>query len=429
MKNKKVQRTNLFFAKMIAYGGDGMNKSWETDTFHFLKEHHAPYGLMNGYGMTEMAGSVCTSNHKFPVMLPFFSNNIKILDIDTGEELGYDQEGEICVSGPGMMNDEMLRFYWKLGKGISSMSEQFGYGMGFYKTVSDDLKSILPDVKSFSPTNLKYMRYFYEMYPDAVICPQVEDELITDANRPQVGDDLQIIFRIPWGHNKIILDKCKGNSAKALFYIRKTIENNWSRDVLLNFLGTDLYERQGKAITNFSNTLPIEQSDLAQAITKDPYNFDFLTLRERYDEKELKDALIEKVNNFLMELGTGFAYMGREVRIEVGDTEKFIDMLFYNTQRHCYVVVEIKTGKFDSSYAGQLGTYVVAVNHQMKTEADNPTLGLLICKDMDKVEAQYALESTSQPLGISSYELSKLIPEEFKGSMPTIEEIEAELNE
>lgn len=163
--------------------------------------------------------------------------------------------------------------------------------------------------------------------------------------------------------------------------------------------------------------------------TFDSFLNDFLILRERYDEKELKDALIEKVNNFLMELGTGFAYMGREVRIEVGDTEKFIDMLFYNTQRHCYVVVEIKTGKFDSSYAGQLGTYVVAVNHQMKTEADNPTLGLLICKDMDKVEAQYALESTSQPLGISSYELSKLIPEEFKGSMPTIEEIEAELNE
>ena len=183
----------------------------------------------------------------------------------------------------------MLRFYWKLGKGISSMSEQFGYGMGFYKTVSDDLKSILPDVKSFSPTNLKYMRYFYELYPDAVICPQVEDELITDANRPQVGDDLQIIFRIPWGHNKIILDKCKGNSAKALFYIRKTIENNWSRDVLLNFLGTDLYECQGKAITNFSNTLPIEQSDLAQVITKDPYDFDFLTLRERYDKKELNE--------------------------------------------------------------------------------------------------------------------------------------------
>ena len=154
-----------------------------------------------------------------------------------------------------------------------------------------------------------------------------------------------------------------------------------------------------------------------------------MTLREQYDEKELKDALINKVNNFLIELGTGFAYMGREVRITVGEVEKFIDMLFYNTQRHCYVVVEIKTGKFDSSYAGQLGTYVVAINHQMKTENDNPTLRLLICKDMDKVEAQYALESTSQSLGISSYELSKLIPEEFKGSLPTIEEIEAELKD
>lgn len=162
--------------------------------------------------------------------------------------------------------------------------------------------------------------------------------------------------------------------------MRKTLENNWSRDVLVNFLDTDLFERQGKAITNFANTLPSVQGDLAQAITKDPYNFDFLTLREQYDEKELKDALINKVNNFLIELGTGFAYMGREVRITVGEVEKFIDMLFYNTQRHCYVVVEIKTGKFDSSYAGQLGTYVVAINHQMKTENDNPTLGLLICK-------------------------------------------------
>ena len=271
------------------------------------------------------------------------------------------------------------------------------------------------------------MRYFYELYPEAENYPQVEDELNGHKNYPQVGDDLKLIFRIPWGHNKLILDKCKGNTEKALFYVKKTIENNWSRDVLLNFLGTDLFERQGKAITNFTATLPSDQSDLAQAITKDPYNFDFLTLREKYDEKELKDALINKVNNFLMELGTGFAYMGREVRIEVGEVEKFIDMLFYNTQRHCYVVVEIKTGKFDSSYAGQLGTYVVAVNHQLKTESDNPTLGLLVCKDMDKVEAQYALESTSQPLGISSYELSKLVPEEFKGSMPTIEEIEAEL--
>ena len=327
------------------------------------------------------------------------------------------------------VNEEMLRFYWTLGKGISLLSRKYGYGSEFYKTVSNDLRDVFPEIKSFSPTNLKYMRYFYEMYPLVQNRPQAVDGLAVEENSPQAVDELEVIFKVPWGHNRTIIDKCKGNVDKALFYIKKTLENNWSRDVLLNFLDTGLYERHGKAITNFSNTLPVEQSDLAQAITKDPYNFDFLTLREKYDEKELKDALTDKVNNFLIELGTGFAYMGREVRIEVGETEKFIDMLFYNTQRHCYVVVEIKTGKFDSSYAGQLGTYVVAVNHQMKTDADNPTLGILICKDMDKVEAQYALESTSQPLGISSYVLSKLIPEEFRGSMPTIEEIEAGLQE
>ncbi len=210
------------------------------------------------------------------------------------------------------------------------------------------------------------------MYPEILNRPQLGDDSENELNRPQTGDDLEnAIFFIPWGHNKVIIDKCKGDSAKALFYVKKT-------------------------------------------------------LREKYDEKELKDALINKAEKFLMELGTGFAYMGREVRIEVGDTEKFIDMLFYNTKRHCYVVLEVKTGKFDSSYAGQLGTYVVAVNHQIKSEEDNPTVGLLICKDLDKVEAQYALESSSQPIGVSSYELSKLIPEEFKGSMPTIEEIEAE---
>ena len=325
-------------------------------------------------------------------------------------------------------NSDMLRFYWSLGRDIVGMSEKNNYGSGFYKNISDDLKDIFPDIKSFSPTNLKYMRYFYEMYPEVSNRQLAVDDFEDAENRQQVVDDLgqSIIFLIPWGHHVQILGKCKNNPQKALFYVKKILENNWSRDVLLNFLDTDLYERQGKAVTNFALTLPAEQSDLAQAMTKDPYRFDFLTLREKYDEKELKDALINKAEKFLMELGTGFAYMGREVRIEVGDTEKFIDMLFYNTKRHCYVVLEVKTGKFDSSYAGQLGTYVVAVNHQIKSEEDNPTVGLLICKDLDKVEAQYALESSSQPIGVSSYELSKLIPEEFKGSMPTIEEIEAE---
>ena len=330
------------------------------------------------------------------------------------------------------VNDEMLRFYWTLGRDMELIKEYYAWGSRFYEQISNDLKKELPDVNSFSPRNLLYMHQFYRLFPDSEMTKQLVSQFDTQDIEKQPVSQIRVndeIFRIPWGHMVQIINKCGNDREKALFYVRKTIDNNWSRAVLLNFLDTDLFERQGKAVTNFAQTLPKPQSDLAQAITRDPYNFDFLTIREKYNEKELKDALMDKVENFLMELGTGFAFMGREVRLEVGNKEKFLDMLFYNTRRHCYVVVEVKAVDFDSSFAGQLGTYVVAVNHQIKTELDNPTIGLLICKGMDRVEAQYALESTSQPLGVSSYELSRLIPEDFKGSMPTIEEIEAELSD
>lgn len=314
------------------------------------------------------------------------------------------------------VNGEMLRFYWTMGRDIAEMSKNAKYGSQFYKTISSDLKEIFPNVNSFSITNLKYMRYFYELYPEV-------------ENRQQLDDDFDtnLIFCIPWGHHMFLLNKCKGDQRKALFYIKKIVENNWSRALLQHHLDLNLYEREGKALTNFDKTLPTIQSDLAQAMTKDPYNFDFLAIREDFDEKELKNSLVSDVSDFLLELGKGFAYMGREVRLAVGETEKFLDLLFYNTNAHCYVVVEVKAGNFDSSYAGQLGTYVVAVNHQLKSEQDEPTVGLLVCRGLDKIEAQYALESSSQPLGISSYELSKLIPDKFKGSMPTIQEIEEEL--
>ncbi|MBR3142771.1 MAG: DUF1016 family protein [Clostridiales bacterium] len=338
------------------------------------------------------------------------------------------------------VNGEMLRFYWGLGRDISLLSKEADYGSNFYKTISGDLKDVFPDIKSFSPTNLKYMRYFYEMYPDIEIRQQTTDELAISENRPQLVDDLdqtenrpqpvddlKMIFYIPWGHNRMILDKCKGNPEKALFYVKKTLENNWSRAVLMNFLDTDLYERQGKAITNFSLTLPAEQSELAQAITKDPYNFDFISIREKYDEKELKDALMDNIERFLMELGNGFAYAGREVELNIGKTENFIDLLFYNYKLHCFVVIEVKIGEFKSADMGQLGTYMVAVNHQMKGEKDEPTLGLIICKSRDSVKARYALEASSQPMGIAVYDINRFLPEDYRSSLPTIEEIEAEL--
>lgn len=192
-------------------------------------------------------------------------------------------------------------------------------------------------------------------------------------------------------------------------------------------LDTDVYERQGKAVTNFAATLAAPQGDLAQEITKDPYNFDFPSIRERYDERELKDALMDNITKFLLELGTGFAFVGREYRLTIGSKEKFVDMLFYHIRLRCYVVLEVKVTEFDPGYMGQLGTYVVAVNRQLKTDEDAPTIGLLVCKSLDKIEAQYALEGTSQPIGVSGYELAKLLPEDYQGSLPTIEEIEQEL--
>ena len=328
------------------------------------------------------------------------------------------------------VNEEMLEFYWQLGKDISNKERKHDYGKAFFKNLSLDLQNVLPDVKSFSVTNLHYMKWFYELYPDVQILPQLEVELNTDTNLPQVGvNSEQIIFMIPWGHNKLIIDKCKNNKEKALFFVRKTLENNWSRAVLMNFLDTNLYEREGKAISNFTLTLPKIESDLAQAMTRDPYNFDFLTLREGYDEKELKDALMANVQQFLLELGMGFAFVGREYRLVVGETEQFLDMLFYNINNHCYVVVEVKTRDFKPEDMGQLGTYIAAVDGILKNDEDNQTVGLLICKSKDNVLAQYAVNSMITPIGISEYKLSNIIPENFKSSMPTIEEIERELQD
>lgn len=332
------------------------------------------------------------------------------------------------------VNSEMLQFYWSLGRDIVMLHAESRWGDKFVKTLSADLRAKLPGVKGLSETSIGYAKRFYLLYSKCcVIHPQLGGESGNDmtepASAPQSVGEFQdsVIWRIPWGHHKYIIDKFFNAPEKALFFVQKTLENNWSRNVLLNFMDTDLFERQGKAISNFKLSLPVPQSDLAQEMTKDPYKFDFLTMTEGYREKELKEALEINIRNFLLELGTGFAYMGREYRIVIGQTEKFIDMLFYNLNLRCYVVVEFKTGKFESEYIGQLGTYVAAVNHILKKDIDNPTLGLLICKSKDNVLAQYALESTSQPIGVSEYELAKLYPSDFKSSLPSIEDIEQEL--
>lgn len=312
------------------------------------------------------------------------------------------------------VNSSLLQFYWNLGKDISERNLDNKYGSQFYKQLSDDLTAQIPNVKGFSPTNLKYTKYFYELYSES------------DGNRPQPVDDLetQQIFSIPWGHQRCIIDRCQGDRNRALFFVHKTIDHNWSRNVLLNFLDTDLYERQGKALTNFKQQLPAPESDLAQELTKDPYNFDFLTLADVFKERELENALVDNMTRFLMELGTGFSYMGRQYRIKVGESEFFIDLLFYNTRIHAYCVIELKAATFKPEHLGQLSFYVSAVNHELKSEMDNPTIGILICKDKDEIVAKYALDTINSPIGISEYQLSKLYPADFKSSLPTIEEIE-----
>ena len=339
-------------------------------------------------------------------------------------------------------NRTLLEYYWSLGRDIADKQYANTYGTKFYETLSHDMRSEMPGEKGFSEGNIRYMYRFYKLYSQYIenLLHPVEESAPTNLLRgvedfkstkhPQGADDLIAeICSIPWFHQQRIIDKCKGDAKKALFFVRKVIENSWGRDVLLNFLGTDLYERQAKALTNFSKTLPAPQSDLAQQTTKDPYVFNFLAMTEDYNERELEDALVANVTKFLVELGTGFAYMGRQYRLQVGEKEIFIDLLFYNTRIHAYCCVELKTGSFEASHLGQLGLYVTAVNHQLKTEYDNPTIGLLICKDKDNIEAQYSLEAYNLPLGISQYELSRLIPREIKSSLPSIEQIESTLEQ
>ncbi len=352
------------------------------------------------------------------------------------------------------VNQVMLQFYWELGKDIVEKKAESRWGSGFMKNLSRDLKEVNPDATCFSETNLLYMKNFYRLYQPYITpqdveqitqqvaeqninTPQTEEQFTQQAVEqkentitPQLGEQIRNdIFSIGWGHHKVLIDKYSKQPEKALFFVRQTVESGWSRNMLLNFMGTDLYERQGKALTNFQRTLPEETSDLARELTKDPYDFAFTGITGKYNEALLKEKLLGNITQFLLELGTGFGYLGKEYRLHVGDREQFIDLLFYNLKLSCYVVIEVKIGKFEFADIGQLGGYVVACNHTLRKEGrDNPTIGLLICKEKDRVQAQYALESSSQPLAISEYELEKFYPEKVEGTIPTIEEIEAKLS-
>lgn len=352
------------------------------------------------------------------------SNNITIIDSQYKEwikeiSLRYRKSQ---IKAAVKVNSEMISFYWSLGKDIVEKEYDNHYGSSFYKNLSADLRKELTNVEGLSERNIRYMKAFYLLY-----CQKIKNLPQPVANSeneilPQLVAELS---SVPWGHHRLIMDRCKNDVDMAVFYVHKVHQEGWSRDMLLNFISTDLYEREGKSLSNFKATLPTPMSDLAQEITRDPYNFAFTGITEKYNETVLKKALVHNITQFLLELGTGFAYVGKEHRLQIDVKERFIDLLFYNLNLSCYYAVEVKIGEFDFQDMGQIQGYVVAVNHQLrKPGRDNPTIGILICKSKNNTLAQYALEGTNQPIAISEYELQKLYPENVEGTIPTIAEIE-----
>lgn len=308
------------------------------------------------------------------------------------------------------VNSELVRLYWSIGRDILTRQQEQGWGAKVIQRLSSDLRREFPEMKGFSRTNLLYMRAFAEAYPEDAIVQQV-------------------VGRIPWGHNVRLLDRVK-DPEERLWYARATQEYGWSRDVLEHHIETNLYRRQGKAITNFERTLPSPHSDLAGQLLKDPYNFDFLTLHKDARERELQEGLVNHIRQFLLELGKGFAFVGSPYRLTVGGDEFEIDLLFYHLQLRCYVVIDLKIGKFSPEDAGQMNFYLSAVDDLLRHKDDAPSIGLILCKSKNEVVAEYALRDVNKPIGVATHltrEIEASLPEEFQLSLPTIEEIEAEL--
>jgi predicted nuclease of restriction endonuclease-like (RecB) superfamily len=305
------------------------------------------------------------------------------------------------------VNLELVLLYWQIGRDILARQAEQGWGAKVIERLAQDLRTAFPDMKGFSPRNLKYMRAFAEAWPD--------EEFVQE-----------VLAQLPWYHQLALLDKLPGPETRR-WYVAKAIEHNWSRNILVMQIETRLMERSGAALTNFEKCLPTPQSDLARESIKDPYRFDFLGLTDEAQEREIEHALVRHVTEFLLELGAGFAFVGRQVLLDVGGDEFFIDLLFYHLKLRCYVVIELKGGKFKPEHLGQIGFYLTAVDRQVKSEHDNPTIGLLLCKTKNKIVAEYALGDKTQPMGVAEYKLLESLPAELQTSLPSIEQIEREL--
>ena len=333
------------------------------------------------------------------------------LDIRKYKEIFKNIKQEILKSQYKAMqavNTEMIYMYWNIGKIILDNVE---WGNKFIENLSIDLKTEFPDIQGFSSRNLRNMRNFYKEYPNIEILQTLS-------------------AKIPWAHNVLLISKVKDMEIRK-WYIKETIKNGWSHDVLADQIKYKLYERQviAEKVTNFENTLPDVQSDLVLQTMKDPYIFDFIALKGQVKEKQIEDAMIEKIKNVLIELGNGFAFVGNQYKITVSDIDYFVDLLFYHLELRCYVVVELKARKFKPTDAGQLNFYLSAIDDMLRKEGDNPTIGILLCKEKDKLTAEYALKDINKPVGVSEYKILQDIPEYLQSQLPKVEDIELHIKD
>jgi predicted nuclease of restriction endonuclease-like (RecB) superfamily len=332
------------------------------------------------------------------------------------------------------VNQEMILLYWDIGKSIVEKQNEFAWGSKVVEQMAKDLKNELPDTNGFSRTNLFAMRKFYLFYMNSELVHQLGGQLEkaalannSELIQPAVGQLEQntILCEIPWRHHVTILGKCN-NTKAAKFYIEQTIQNNWSRNVLEMQMESKLIDRLGNSINNFEATLPKLQSDLAKETIKDPYKFDFLTLEADVQELELEKNLTDNITKFLLELGKGFAFVGRQYPLKIGKKERKLDLLFYHLKMHCFVVIDLKMGEFEPEYAGKMNYYLSAVDNLLKTDQDHPSIGIILCKSKDSCEVEYALRDMKKPIGISEFSFSEL-PQNIQNNLPTVEELENEL--
>ena len=323
------------------------------------------------------------------------------------------QINEAQVKAATAANRELALLYWSIGKIITEKQEKSGWGTNFIERLSKDLQNAFPGIAGFSATNVFRMKAFFEAYQEISTAVPILEKLP--------------IFMIPWGHNIILLRMVKDNEQR-FWYAKQAIQNGWSRSTLETWIESDLYKRQGKALTNFKNKLPAPHSDIAHQTLKDPYLLDFLVMHKEHTEQEIEQGLIDHIQKFLLELGQGFAFVGRQVDLHIGNKDYYIDLLFYHLKLRCFIIVELKAREFDPRDTGQIGFYLSAVDNAMKQPEDKPTIGLILCKSKDTITVEYALQASSKPIGVSSYQakIVESLPKDLKGSLPTVEEIEAE---